>query len=545
MNLKKCFAAILAGAMTAITLALPSSAATTSTIQLLPTSSGGTYKLNFVSTINTAEVQLNMGTNLQTSDPLRKGAYVNITSAGSSYQAVIDESYLNYNAPISSTYINVGITDSDNTIHMGKYTSFTWSGILEFTDKTLDPVNDLGFDRNNFRIENASLQIPYEGVGGTVPISFIRFTGSIKTDSTVKTFPNNSTISFRSAANDGKGLTIDQKANIKAATSIQVTATLKSAYTGSSGVCTLTTDVNDVGVSAVVSRGKTSLTFDVPKNLFYDSKYDEMASSLKLYLLGTGTGTPEFTSVTINLINDAAATSTTTTAATTTAPVTTVTTTTAATTTTAPADKTDVADTELILNYTTLILDKDSSIYLKTNYDNVKWTKSGTAIKLYTSGKVTGAAVGTATVYATNAAGEKVACKITVIDSKYPATSIQLKTTSGTVYVDSSYNLNSYTITPTSTDDAKNLTWSTSDPSVATVDSNGKVKIVGLGKVTITVTTPSGKTSSAVLTAKNPSLTLKAASGTVAVGKQLQISVSAAPASSKVTYESTDRKSVV
>jgi hypothetical protein len=491
--------------------------------------------MNFVSTINTAEVNIVMGNNLQVSSTMTEGANVTLTSGGSTYQAKIDESYLNYNTELTSTYVNVSIADSANTIHQGKYQGFVWSGVLEFTDKTLDPVNDMGFSPTDFTILNAALQIPYEGVGGTVPVTFSRFTGTVKTDSTVKTFPNNATISFHTSANGGKGLTLEQKNQIKSATKIQVIATLKNGYTSSNGVCTLTTDISDAGPAATVSRGTSSVTFDVPKELFYDSKYDETATSIKLYLYGASLSAPEFTSV--NIILTLGTPTTTTTATTTPAPVSS----TAATTTPAPAaDGTDVADTELVLNYTTLTLNKGSSIYLKANYDNVKWTKSGAAIKLYTSGKVTGAAVGTATVYATNAAGEKVACKVNVIESKVPATAIALKTTSGTVYVDSSYNLNSYTITPSSSDDAKNLTWSTSDPSVATVDSNGKVKVVGLGKATITVTTPSGKTSAAVLTAKNPSLTLKTASGTVSAGKQLQISSTAAPSSSKVTYESQD-----
>ena len=64
------------------------------------------------------------------------------------------------------------------------------------------------------------------------------------------------------------------------------------------------------------------------------------------------------------------------------------------------------------------------------------------------------------------------------------------------------------TIEPYNTTDDKTLTWTSSDPKVATVDNNGKVTGIAAGTATITVRTGNGKTASCNVTVikQNPSV---------------------------------------
>ena len=60
------------------------------------------------------------------------------------------------------------------------------------------------------------------------------------------------------------------------------------------------------------------------------------------------------------------------------------------------------------------------------------------------------------------------------------------------------------TINPSNTIDDKTLNWTSSDSSVATVDSNGKVTAVKRGTATITVKTSNNKTNTCIVTVKDP-----------------------------------------
>ena len=66
---------------------------------------------------------------------------------------------------------------------------------------------------------------------------------------------------------------------------------------------------------------------------------------------------------------------------------------------------------------------------------------------------------------------------------------------------------NSFTITPTilpySATEDKTLTWKSSNPNVATVDSSGKIKAISVGTTTISATTKSGVSGSYKLIVKS------------------------------------------
>lgn len=122
----------------------------------------------------------------------------------------------------------------------------------------------------------------------------------------------------------------------------------------------------------------------------------------------------------------------------------------------------------------------------------VSWHSSNTSVvSVSSTGKVTGKKAGTATVYATTADGGYVAtCKVTVTAKKVSVTSVKLNKTSLSLSVGSTSYLTK-TVYPSGAT-SKTVKWSSSDPSVATVSSSGKVTGVKAGTATITVTTVDG-----------------------------------------------------
>ncbi|MBR4461089.1 MAG: Ig-like domain-containing protein, partial [Erysipelotrichaceae bacterium] len=135
---------------------------------------------------------------------------------------------------------------------------------------------------------------------------------------------------------------------------------------------------------------------------------------------------------------------------------------------------------------------------------NINWTSSNTNVATVdTNGNVTGIAKGSATITATAADGSGVTatCGVTVVK---PVTSITLSATSLTLNVGDTSTL-AATVLPS---DASNrsVTWTTSDSTVASVSSSGKVTAKKAGTATITVTAKdsSGVSATATVTVKQP-----------------------------------------
>ena len=128
-----------------------------------------------------------------------------------------------------------------------------------------------------------------------------------------------------------------------------------------------------------------------------------------------------------------------------------------------------------------------------TNADirNVIWTSSNTKVATVDSkGKVKAIGKGTATITATAAdgSGKNAACKVTVV--KKIVTGVTIKCKANTVKVKKTLTLTA-TVQPTNAD-IKDVTWKSSNTKVATVDSNGKVRGIKKGTVTITATAKDG-----------------------------------------------------
>ena len=142
------------------------------------------------------------------------------------------------------------------------------------------------------------------------------------------------------------------------------------------------------------------------------------------------------------------------------------------------------------LDKTNATIEKGTTLTLKpTVYPSsledksVKWTSSDkTVATVSSSGKVKGIKAGTATITCTSVAtGLSATCKVTVING-----TVTLNKTETFIEKGKTTTLKA-TLTPTTLEDMS-VTWTSSDKTVATVSSSGKVKGVGYGTATITCT---------------------------------------------------------
>lgn len=155
------------------------------------------------------------------------------------------------------------------------------------------------------------------------------------------------------------------------------------------------------------------------------------------------------------------------------------------------------AVTGITLNKTELSLNPGSSSTLAATVSpttasnkSVTWSSGNTSVATVSnSGVVTAVKAGTAVITAKTVSGGKTAtCKVTVLDNV--PTGVTLNKTSAELKKGGKTTL-AATVTPSAAID-KTVKWSSSDRSVATVDSNGVVTGVKGGKATITATTNSG-----------------------------------------------------
>lgn len=179
----------------------------------------------------------------------------------------------------------------------------------------------------------------------------------------------------------------------------------------------------------------------------------------------------------------------------------------------------------------------------------INWSTSDKKIATVDSnGKVKGVKAGTVTITAKAAdgSGKKATCKVTV---KKLVKITAMKMSAKSVTAGSSVTLK-VTVTPSNAS-IKSFSWKSSDKSIATVDSNGKVKGVKPGEVKITATAKDGSGTKATckVTVKPVLVTgIKFSSSSVKVEKEatvtLKATVSPSNASNKSLSWSSSDKSI-
>ena len=123
---------------------------------------------------------------------------------------------------------------------------------------------------------------------------------------------------------------------------------------------------------------------------------------------------------------------------------------------------------------------------------SVSWSSNNPSVATVdASGNVTALKTGSATITVkTTDGGYTASCSISVIAKTYPVTGVSLNKTSTSIVVGTSETLTA-TVSPSNASN-KNVSWSSYNSSVATVDQSGKVTAKAVGSTTIKVTTSDG-----------------------------------------------------
>ncbi len=123
----------------------------------------------------------------------------------------------------------------------------------------------------------------------------------------------------------------------------------------------------------------------------------------------------------------------------------------------------------------------------------VTWTSSNTSVATVSSnGKITAKKAGTSTITVKTRDGGKTAkLTLTVVNKNIPVQGISITSKSDSMYVLNSVKATA-TITPSNATN-KSVKWTSSNPSVATVDQNGNITGKAVGTTTITATASNGK----------------------------------------------------
>lgn len=144
---------------------------------------------------------------------------------------------------------------------------------------------------------------------------------------------------------------------------------------------------------------------------------------------------------------------------------------------------------------------------------SVSWSTSDSSVATVSNGLVTAVGAGTADITVTTTDGAKTAtCRVTVT-APVAVTGVQLDKSTLSLEEGANYTLTA-TVAPANASN-KNVTWSSSDTSVATVNSSGKVTAVAEG--------------SAVITARSAADTTKSASCAVTVSASGSSTVTVSP----------------
>ena len=180
---------------------------------------------------------------------------------------------------------------------------------------------------------------------------------------------------------------------------------------------------------------------------------------------------------------------------------------------------------------------------------DITWTTSDIKVATVNSnGYISAVSAGTATITATSADGNKTAACTVTVNNPIAVTSVALSKTTDTLIVGGSDDL-SAAVSPSNAAN-QDITWTTSDPKVATVNSNGYISAVSAGTATITATSVDGnKKGICTVTVNNPiavtSVALSKTTDTLIVGGSDNLSPAVSPsnaANKDITWTTSDQK---
>ena len=208
-----------------------------------------------------------------------------------------------------------------------------------------------------------------------------------------------------------------------------------------------------------------------------------------------------------------------------------------------------VSNTKVTVSPTTKYLKLGKSFYVKatvtgTSNKKVKWSSSKKKVASVTSdGKVKGKKIGTAYIKAKakDGSGAYARCKVRVVRK---AKRIKLNKYSGKLLVGSTMKLKATVLPKKAT--IRKVKWSSSDKTVATVNSSGRVLGLAEGMVQIRARTTdgSGKSATCIIKVSEPvdatGVSVENSEITVAKGRSIQSGIAVSPANSttKIKYHS-------
>ncbi|MDO4356092.1 MAG: Ig-like domain-containing protein, partial [Clostridia bacterium] len=180
---------------------------------------------------------------------------------------------------------------------------------------------------------------------------------------------------------------------------------------------------------------------------------------------------------------------------------------------------------------------------------SLKWTSSNPAVATVSeSGDVTGVAAGSCVITASTGNGISVSCSVTIVKQGQAVTSIKLNKSALSLVRTKTAKLKA-TVSPSKATD-KGVIWLSSDPSIATVSSNGTVTGVKAGTVTITAFASNGMYKSCVvsvtpLAVSSVKMNKRSASLTFGATGQLTATVSPANADNTAVKWTSSNPAVV
>ncbi len=162
-------------------------------------------------------------------------------------------------------------------------------------------------------------------------------------------------------------------------------------------------------------------------------------------------------------------------------------------------DETDVVLSKTSINLKVRESTTVTATVLPSNatYKSVTWSSTNNSVATVKNGLIVGVGKGTAEIVATTV-NRKISKKLTVTVSEIAVSKITLNKSSASMKVGDKLSLVS-TISPSNASN-KNVTWTSSNNSIATVSSVGVVTAKAAGTVTITVKTNNGKTATCKIT---------------------------------------------